>query len=178
MTKYDALGAFLRRQDACEVPMRFQEVESVLGFPLPKSARDYSPWWANQTSSGHSQCRAWMEAGWRTSRLDLAGESVIFVQHEAGRTTGRGLAGVAEASRPYAAAPSIRLTMADLTPAGRRLIKTYEVEAGGNLAAAVARAIHDAALARRAQLIDAIPLSGARGDVDSVDLIREDRDGR
>ena len=178
MTKYDALGAFLRRQDACEVPMRFQEVESVLGFPLPKSARDYSPWWANQTTSGHSQCRAWMEAGWRTSRLDLAGERVIFVQHEARRSAGPGRAGVAEASRPSAVAPSIRLNMADLTPAGRQLLKTYELEAGGNLSAAVARAIHEAAVARRARLIDAIPLSGAKGDVDSVDLIREDRDGR
>ena len=100
------------------------------------------------------------------------------MQHEARRTAGRRLAGVAEASRPYAVAPSIRLTLADLTPAGRRLLKTYELEAGGNISAAVARAIHEAAVARRARLIDAIPLSGARGDVDSVDLIREDRDGR
>ena len=57
----------------------FAEVEAVLGFRLPDSARLHRPWWANRKSdSGHSHARAWQEAGWQTGDLNLTAETVVF----------------------------------------------------------------------------------------------------
>ena len=64
--------------------MSFSEVERVLGFGLPRSARNYNAWWGNNLyRSRHSW--AWLEAGWETRDLDIDGESVWFV-----RVGGRG----------------------------------------------------------------------------------------
>ena len=57
----------------------FAEVEAVLGFRLPDSARRHPAWWANRKSgSGHSHARAWQEAGWQTGDLNLTAETVVF----------------------------------------------------------------------------------------------------
>lgn len=48
----------------------------MLGCDLPLSARDHRPWWANDRS--HSQARAWMEAGWKTTNVDMAAETLVF----------------------------------------------------------------------------------------------------
>ena len=46
MGKYDPLGTYLARQPGREVRVTFAEVEAVLGFQLPASARTYRPWWS------------------------------------------------------------------------------------------------------------------------------------
>ena len=54
---------------------------------MPNSARRYQAWWANQSnSSARPQAASWMEAGWRTSDLDLSGECVTFIRtvHQVG----------------------------------------------------------------------------------------------
>lgn len=57
----------------------FGEVERVLGFRLPDSARLHRPWWANsRKGSGHSHALAWQAAGWRTARVDLEAETLVF----------------------------------------------------------------------------------------------------
>jgi hypothetical protein len=62
---------------------QFKEIEAILGFPLPKSARLYPAWWSNQVGNGHSQSAAWQSIGWRTGRLDLANERVTFFRKQA-----------------------------------------------------------------------------------------------
>lgn len=57
--------------------MRFNEIEDVLGFGLPASARKYQAWWANDDREGR-QSSGWLSAGWLTDQLDLAGEKVTF----------------------------------------------------------------------------------------------------
>jgi hypothetical protein len=57
--------------------MTFQEVESVIGGPLPASARKHRPWWAND-ATGHAHARAWLEAGYRTGDVDMTGEKLVF----------------------------------------------------------------------------------------------------
>jgi hypothetical protein len=57
--------------------MSFGEIEKVLGFKLPKSAYEYEAWWSNNPT-GHSHCRAWVEAGWRTEAVDLPGRKITF----------------------------------------------------------------------------------------------------
>ena len=56
----------------------FDEIERILGFSLPASARRYQAWWANQGIGGPGQANSWSEAGWRTRRLRLQDERVTF----------------------------------------------------------------------------------------------------
>ena len=57
----------------------FGEIEAILGFDLPASARRYPAWWANENSSGrHSHARAWREAGWKTADVAIEAEELVF----------------------------------------------------------------------------------------------------
>ena len=57
----------------------FGEIESIIGFELPASARLHRPWWANQSAgSGHSQALAWGVAGWETAEVDMDSETLLL----------------------------------------------------------------------------------------------------
>lgn len=61
--KYQRLYTHLRGTTQ-EWRTTFREIESIIGFELPGSARLYRPWWANQSGgNGHSQALAWSAAG-------------------------------------------------------------------------------------------------------------------
>lgn len=77
MTKYEPLSSFLKHLDKSEVRLGFDEVEKILGAPLPRSAYDHQAWWANNPK-GHSHCQAWYLAGWRTENLNLSRKTVVF----------------------------------------------------------------------------------------------------
>jgi len=55
----------------------FDEIESILGFSLPKSARHYQAWWANNRQ-GSRHTRAWLDAGWQTKDLNFGSGTVVF----------------------------------------------------------------------------------------------------
>jgi hypothetical protein len=76
-TKYHSLFEHLLFSGQGHLSMAFAEIEAVIGAPLPPSARRREEWWSN-SPSGHSQARAWLRASYRTSRVDLAGETVDF----------------------------------------------------------------------------------------------------
>jgi hypothetical protein len=80
MSKYDALYDTLRGESRRTIHMSFEEVEEILGFVLPRTARERPQWWANEENgkTGHVQCRAWLDAGYRTANVDLEKESVRF----------------------------------------------------------------------------------------------------
>ena len=70
----------------CSLPDRewrvsFTDIEAVLGFELPGSARMHRPWWSNQID-GHSQAIAWMAAGWETAEVDVRGETLLLRRRE------------------------------------------------------------------------------------------------
>ena len=54
----------------------FEDVEEVLEFDLPESARNHRPWWANDES--HTHALAWIAAGWKTAEVDLAAKTLTF----------------------------------------------------------------------------------------------------
>ena len=56
----------------------FGDIESILGFDLPKSARKYREWWANH--EGNSQALAWMGAGWIVGYASVETEAVMFIR--------------------------------------------------------------------------------------------------
>lgn len=146
--------------------MTFVEVEEVLGFPLPDSARAGPSWWSNNAGS-HVGVSAWRDAGWKASRVDVGGEKVVFVREKAPAL--------------IAGDDAILLRHSDLSTSGARLLGDYTVEMNGDASAALGRAVHEAAMARRGRLVRQWVASAPRvapGEPDSVALIREDRDAR
>ncbi len=77
---YQPLHDHLDQLDQPRWTADFAEVEEVLGRPLPASARTYAAWWSNTTS--HTQARAWLAVGWRTTELELEAEQVTFVKEQ------------------------------------------------------------------------------------------------
>jgi hypothetical protein len=76
-SKYDPLGDFLAAQKASEVPMSFLEIEKVIGAPLPPKAVNYPAWWSNNTSN-NTMTKVWLEAGYRTERVDVRSRRLVF----------------------------------------------------------------------------------------------------
>ena len=77
MSKYEPLGAFLRARAAEETPMRFEEIEKVIGSPLPPKAQNHPAWWSNNPSN-NTMTKVWLDAGYRTERVDIAGRKLVF----------------------------------------------------------------------------------------------------
>ena len=77
--KYQRLYSYLRSLQAQEWRTSFGEIEAVVGFQLPPSARLHRPWWGNQKrSNGHSHALAWSVAGWETAEVDMDAETLLF----------------------------------------------------------------------------------------------------
>ena len=79
--KYQRLYSHLCSLPNREWKVSFDDIEAVLGFELPESARLHRPWWSNQID-GHSQAIAWMVAGWETAEVDVPGETLLFRRRE------------------------------------------------------------------------------------------------
>ena len=182
-SKYDPLRRYLEAHPAGETPMNFRDVERVLGFPLPDSARRHPAWWSNNTGT-HVGVRAWRDAGWKTSRVDIGSERVTFVREEPP------MASVQEDSQPFMrdAAPRsvaasrredvILVSPANLSLSALRLIDDYAEAAGLDRAAAVAVILEASAATRQRQLLDSLSVAAMPPGHDSTVLIRQDRDGR
>jgi len=60
------------------VDLSFAELERILGAPLPASARDYRPWWANHAGVNKSpQSRAWQDAGFCVNSVRLGKQGSV-----------------------------------------------------------------------------------------------------
>lgn len=75
MAKYDPLRRHLASRAGRDIGMTFDEVDGLVGG-LPESARRHRAWWSNERDGGHVQARAWMDAGWRVSDVNLTAERV------------------------------------------------------------------------------------------------------
>lgn len=84
MGKYEPLKHFLTNASDDSIDADFAQVERILGFDLPKSAYRHQAWWANELHGSHSHARSWQEAGWETSRVDLASRKVCFKRRRRG----------------------------------------------------------------------------------------------
>jgi len=79
MGKYSLLGENLGRLD--EETLSFIEVEKILSFSLPASARKHRAWWANDKS--HSRTvDGWLSVGWVVKSVDLTRQVVTFMKSE------------------------------------------------------------------------------------------------
>ena len=76
-SKYDPLGEFLARCETTEAPMSFAEIEKVIGAPLPPKAVNHPAWWSNNTSN-NTMTKVWLDAGYRSERVDVAARRLVF----------------------------------------------------------------------------------------------------
>ncbi|PKN92917.1 MAG: hypothetical protein CVU44_12870 [Chloroflexi bacterium HGW-Chloroflexi-6] len=59
------------------IKLTFNQIEEIIKTDLPISARNYRAWWAND-SVGHSHSQLWLEAGWRTTYINLTEGKITF----------------------------------------------------------------------------------------------------
>lgn len=76
MGKYSPLKEFLVSQSQDRVPMTFKQIEKVLDLQLPAS-KQYPAWWSNNPSN-NPMTREWLEAGFETEAVNIAGEKLVF----------------------------------------------------------------------------------------------------
>ncbi|MFX0168271.1 MAG: hypothetical protein ACFE89_02840 [Candidatus Hodarchaeota archaeon] len=75
-SKYCTLGEYLLQQED-QITLSFSEIEEILGFPLPKSARKFRTWWANDNKHSHA-VNGWLTYGWRVNDIDLKEQYIRF----------------------------------------------------------------------------------------------------
>ena len=75
MSKYKPLSDRLAGHADDEWRASFEDVEGVLGFPLPKSARSSGAWWSAADKAHH---QAWLAQGWRVDEVDRTLGAVVF----------------------------------------------------------------------------------------------------
>lgn len=102
MSKYQPLSNFLTKQNITEIPMTFSEVEHVIGAELPPSAYRHRPWWANDAAN-HVHAKAWLDAGYETEQVDMAGKKLVFKRTRSATAPSNG--GLAEPQRGFQHAP-------------------------------------------------------------------------
>ncbi|QUS40350.1 hypothetical protein RPMA_17030 [Tardiphaga alba] len=84
MTKYAALGDFLSRQPVARVQLSFADIERITGGKLPASQR-YPAWWSNNPMN-NPMTRVWLDAGFRTEQVDIAGRKLVFYKADTSST--------------------------------------------------------------------------------------------
>ncbi|MFI4964456.1 MAG: hypothetical protein ACHP9T_03730 [Caulobacterales bacterium] len=180
MSKYDPLKHFLEARVGGETPMTFAEIEKVLGFHLPDSARKFPAWWSNNTGT-HVGVSAWRDAGFRTARVDIGSERVTFVREAGGAREARAVHEIAapfvHRAGPFAGA-AVVVPLDNLSPSTLRMIDDWAEEAGVDRAAAAAAILEASAAGRRRRLLESLSVATMPTGHDSAALIREDRDER
>ena len=79
MSKYQNLKDFLKKQSSSYIPMTFLDIEGLIEGRLPMSARKHRAWWSNNPSNSVIT-HAWLEAGYKSSQVDLEGGTLTFVR--------------------------------------------------------------------------------------------------
>lgn len=75
-TKYQPLADFLMESNKEDITLTFTEIENILGFKLPPSARKHRPNWANNSQEALS----WggMPVGYESYAIDMKNEIAHF----------------------------------------------------------------------------------------------------
>ena len=77
--KYEPLKRYLEATGETSVSLSFEQIEQILGSPLPASARKHPAWWSN-SPAGHVNAQAWLDAGYHSEQVDLAGARLVFAR--------------------------------------------------------------------------------------------------
>lgn len=77
MSKYAALGDYLKRQSGERVPMTFGQIEMITGTKLPASAHKHRPWWSNNPHNS-VMTKVWLDAGFESEQVDMPAGRLVF----------------------------------------------------------------------------------------------------
>lgn len=77
MSKYSALGDYLKRQPGQRIPLTFAEIEKITGSKLPASASKHRPWWSNNPNNS-VMTKVWLDAGFESEQVDMAARKLVF----------------------------------------------------------------------------------------------------
>lgn len=108
--KYARLTVYLEQQIADRLTLPFAEIERIVGFELPNSARKHDPWWTNSRSLGRHN-EAWLNVGWETTDLNMKAQTIAFLR--AGPTEAVRRQSGAEGLRPAARVAFDRSTLTE-----------------------------------------------------------------
>lgn len=81
--KYETFTTYLNSSEQGKIRLSFSQVETILGFKIGRSPRNYRAWWANGC---HSHANAWTDAGYKVEAVNLVNEWTVFRKDGAGRT--------------------------------------------------------------------------------------------
>ena len=77
--KYRGLAEYLLSSNETRVTLTYSQIEEILGFALPDTARKFKQsYWANTET--HSYDSSWMAVGYKT-RVDVDNDTVTFVKN-------------------------------------------------------------------------------------------------
>lgn len=77
--KYRKLAEYLLSSNQMRVTLSYPEIEEILGFTLPDTARNYKQsFWANTMT--HSYASSWMGVGYK-AQIDTSSDNVTFIKN-------------------------------------------------------------------------------------------------
>ena len=80
--KYLPLEEWFRKQPATkkQIKLTFEQVEAILGTPLPNSATKLRTWWTNVQPKIQSHRTTWLNNGWIVKEFNQQEKWVKFVR--------------------------------------------------------------------------------------------------
>lgn len=82
--KYYALKEFFSKCNEDEVALTFTQIEKIIGFKLPTSARKYISWWSTQGGQ-YTISIAWTSEHYFRKKIDFKGEKIYFQREDGNR---------------------------------------------------------------------------------------------
>lgn len=77
--KYRGLAKFLLSSNETRVTLSYSQIEEILGFTLPDTARKFKQsYWANTET--HTYSSSWMAVGYK-ARVDVENDTVTFIKN-------------------------------------------------------------------------------------------------
>lgn len=77
--KYRGLAEYLLSSNETRVTLSYSQIEEILGFALPDTARKFKQsYWANTET--HSYASSWMAVGYKT-RVNVDSDTVTFIKN-------------------------------------------------------------------------------------------------
>ena len=86
-SKYLPFEEWFRKQPTTveQIEMTFDQVEVILGTPLPASATKLTTWWTNVQPKIQSHRTAWLNNGWQVAEFDQRARWVKFARSSASK---------------------------------------------------------------------------------------------
>ncbi|MEM0313819.1 MAG: hypothetical protein QXQ41_04655 [Candidatus Bathyarchaeia archaeon] len=123
VNKYERLKSYLRFRSAFTdtVKLTLAQIDGIIGDNLPIEAYRQEEWWQNTPSKPHA--KAWLQAGWKTSEINLKEGYITFQKTEKHTTYQASKKSQDQTKKPFNPAPS--RTSVPKRPSKTKLAKLY-----------------------------------------------------